>query len=439
MVAALQPRVIVVIVPVRLRATGGRDVRRGVSPWAVRCLFSGPFLVMLLFVAESDGAWQVRTVPGVTLGAEYSDNVTASAGDKIEDAVLVATPSLSWRLDREDLRFEGRSALRVERYLDNGDLDGEDPSHRLGATWRLNERWTLSASDEWRESRNLDDLIEAGEIVVQRELRTTNEAQATLTWLATERATLSVTYTNYNSQSDDPSNSDYLLHSVSINGSLGLTERLGFFAGANVQDYDFSPSLGDPARRRTFTRNYAVSGGAGYQFSERLEAQLQLGARHTEQTTRAVALDVTTFPIGFVEIEETSGSVNGTFSGRATYALERGSISFSASQDLTATAGAEGTVERRTFALNARNGFAADWEWSAGVTSSSNKTDTGLAATERDTRSLSYRVGLSYHINDYLDAQFRVRRLDFQDDARTTDVERHSALVTLTARWPHNL
>jgi len=404
---------------------------------AARWLACGPLLVLFLFVARSDAAWEVRLVPGIALGSEYSDNVTASSGGaNIEDVSLTATPSLQWSFDRQDLRFEGRSALRVERFLDHGDLDGDDPSHRVAATWRLNERWTLAASDEWRETRNLGDLIEAGAIVVQRERRTTNEATATLTWMPTERTSLSLSYTNYNSQSQDPTNTDYLLHMVATSASLQATERLGVFAGANVQDYDFSPFIGDPARRRSFTRNYAAFAGAGYRLSERLDARLQVGTRYTEQTTRALAIDATTFPTGFVEIEATSDSVNGTFNGSASYTLDRGAITFSASQDLTATAGAEGTVERRTFGLNANDWFAPDWQWSAGVTYSTNQTDSGLAATERDTRGLTATAGLRYRINDYLDAQLQARRLDFQDDAVGTDVERHAVLFTLTGRWP---
>jgi len=426
-------RVVVVIVPLTPAA-----VSLGAPCVAARWLACGPLLVLFLFVASSDAAWEVRLEPGLALGGEYSDNVTASSGGaNIEDLALTGTPSLRWSFDRQDLRFEGSSALRVERFLNHSDLDGDDPSHRLRATWRLTERWTLAASEEWRESRNLDDLIEAGEIVVQRERRTTNEASVTLQWSPTEWTGVDLDYSNYNSQSEDPTNTDYLLHMVGLTASLQATERLGLFAGANLQDYDFSPTPGDPARRRFFTRNYAAFAGAGYQFSERLDARLQIGARYTEQTTRALALDATTFPIGFVQIEATNGSTNGTFSGTATYTLDRGAIAFSASQDLTATAGAEGTVERRSFGLSANEWFAADWQWTASLSYTENKNDSAQAGvTQRDSLGTYLTAGVRYQINDYLDAQLQVRRLDFRDDGRNTDVEGNSVVLSITARWP---
>lgn len=426
-------RVVVVIVP-QPPIAASHDAPCVAARW----LACGPLLVLFLFVARGDAAWEVRLTPQLSLATEYSDNVTYASnnGDQRSDLSLAATPALGWSLDRIDLRLDGRSDLRVERFLDNGDLDGADWHHRLGATWRLNERWTLAASDDWRETRNLDDLIDAGAIVVQRELRTTNEATATLTGTLTERTSLNLSYTNYNSQSEDPTNTDYLVHMAAVNATLQATEQLGLQAGANFQDYDFNPIPGDPARRRFFTRNYAVFAGANYRLSERLDARLQVGARYTEQTTRGLALDATAFPVGFVEIEATSDGVNGTFSGSATYALDRGAITLSASQDLTATTGAEGTVERRSFGLNANDWFAPDWQWSAGVLYSTNQTDTGLATTERDTHSLSAVAGLRYRINDYLDADLRVRRFDSQDDARGSDVERQTVVLTVTGRWP---
>lgn len=435
---ALQPRVVVVIVPVRSPATRGTCAPSAVTPLAACWLLCGPLLVLFVFVAPSDAAWEVRLVPEVSAATEYSDNVTSASkqAEALDDLSLAATPALTWSADRQDFRLDGRSDLRAERFLENGNLDGEDWHHRLGATWRLNERWSLAASEEWRQSRSLDDLIEAGEIVVQRERRTTNEARAAVTWLPTERTQASLAYTNYDSQSDDPANTDYLLHMVALSASLQATERLGLFAGANFQDYDFSPTPGDPARRRFFTRNYAAFAGAGYQFTERLDARLQVGARYTEQTTRAVAIDATTFPIGFTEIESTSDSVNGTFSGTATYALETGSIHLSASQDLTATAGAEGTVERRIFGLFANDWFAADWQWTGGVTYSTNQSDTGLAASERDTTSRSLTAGLRHRLNDYWDAALTLRRTDFQDDALDTETERNAVVLAITGRWP---
>jgi hypothetical protein len=399
----------------------------------------GPLVVLLLFVAGGEAAWEIRLVPEVALGAEYSDNVTYASkqGQQIDDLSFVATPALTWSADRQDFRLDGRSDLRVERFLEQSNLDGEDWGHRLGATWRLNERWTLSTNEDWRQSRNLDDFIAAGEIVVQRERRTTNEARAAVTWLPTERTQASLAYTNYDSQSDDPANTDYLLHMAALSASLQATEKLGLFAGANVQDYDFSPRSGSATR--FFTRNYGLFLGGGYQLTERLSANVQVGGRLTEQTVRGLALDVTTFPVTLTEVEDTTSNTGETFDLSATYQLERGRIEVHASQDLSATAGAEGTVERRSFGLNASDWFAPDWQWNVAISYTENQSDTGLAATERDTSGLAATAGLHHRINDYLDARLQVRRLDFQDDARATDVERHTVVLTVTGRWPQLL
>jgi len=322
-------RVVVVIVPLPPAA-----IPHGAPQVAARWLACGPLLVLFLFVAPSDAAWEVRLTPEVSAATEYSDNVTSASkqAEALDDLSLAVTPALTWSADRQDFRLDGRSDLRAERFLENGNLDGEDWGHRLGATWRLNERWSLAAHEEWRQRRNLDELIEAGEIVVERQRLTTNEAGATLTWQPTERTRADLAYTNYDSQSEVLANTDYLLHMAGLTASLQATEQLGLFTGANFQDYDFSPTPGDPARRRFFTRNYAAFAGAGYQFSERLDARLQVGARYTEQTTRALAIDATTFPIGFVELEDTATSTNGTFSGSATYALESGAITLNATR-----------------------------------------------------------------------------------------------------------
>jgi hypothetical protein len=438
--AGLQPRVMVVIVPAGLLPAREMCSRAGIFLVEARWAWWGPLLVLFLFVAPSHAAWEVRLIPQITAAAEYNDNVTnvIKQGRQVEDLSLTTTPALTWSFDRQDLRFDGRSGLTVERFLDHGDLDGEDWGHRVGATWRLDERWSLSASEDWRQSRNLDDFIAAGEIVQQRERRTTNDARAAITWLPTERTQASLSYTNYNSQSERTANSDYLLHAVGLNASLQATERLDLFTGGNFQDYDFNPIAG--SRTRFFTRNYSGFLGGGYRLSERLSTHVQVGARRTKQTTRGIALDATTFPLTFTELEGTSTSTGTTFDLSATYQLARGQIEARASQDLTATAGAEGTVERRSFRLHASDWFAPDWEWTALFSYTKNQSDTGQSdVVERDSRGTYVVLGLHYRINDYLDATAQLRRSDYRDNAVDTETARNAAVLTITGRWPTTL
>jgi len=437
---ALQPRVVVVIVPVRSPATRGTCAPSAITPLAACWLLCGPLVVLLLFVAGGEAAWEVRLVPEVALGAEYSDNVTYATkqGQQIDDLSFVATPALTWSADRQDFRLDGRSDLRAERFLEQSNLDGEDWGHRLGATWRLNERWTLSANEDWRQSRNLDDFIAAGEIVVQRERRTTNEARAAVTWLPTEHTQASLSYTNYNSQSEHPANTDYLLHAVTVSLSLQATEKLGLFTGANVQDYDFNPS--PSSATRFFTRNYGLFLGGGYQLTERLSTNMQIGGRLTEQTVRGLALDVTTFPVTLTEVEDTTSNTGETFDLSATYQLERGRIEVHASQDLSATAGAEGTVERRSLGLSTSNWVASDWQWNTGLTYTENKSDAAQTGfVSRDSSGTYLTLGLRYRINDYLDASAQLRRSDYRDASLDTETERNAVVFTVTGRWPQLL
>ena len=96
-------------------------------------------------------------------------------------------------------------------------------------------------------------------------------------------------------------------------------------------------------------------------------------------------------------------------------------------------------MERRSLGLFANDWFAADWQWTAGVTYSTNQSDTGLAASERDTTSRSLTAGLRHRINDYWDASLTVRRTDYRDDALDTETERNAVLLSLTGRWPQLL
>ncbi len=393
-------------------------------------------ILALLLATEAGAAWRVELTPGVRVATEVSDNVTFADKDRdaVNDIFLTVEPALDWSLDRGDLRLEGRSRERIERFLENDQLDGNDPGHRVTLTWQPVESWTVEVREDFERTRNLDDVVAAGGIVVERERRTTNDAGATLTYRPTEQVTLSAAYTNYNSQSANPSNTDYLLHMGQLTGSYQLTEQLGVSLGANIQDYDFNPFPN--SRARFFTRNYGLFLGTGYQVNERFQLSAQLGERLTEQTTRFPVVDVTTFPPRLIEAQDTTSNLANTFSLSATYRLERGSITLDASQDLTATAGAEGTVERRTLHLAARRWLTPDWQVSGSAGYSTNKSDsqqTGFLS--RDSRSLNGNLNLTYRFNDEWSGGLSLRRLQYRDTGIHTEVVRNSAVVTVTARW----
>ncbi len=408
----------------------------------LRCtaLLAAGVALLALTPGQGEAAWRVQLTPQVRVATEYSDNVTFADRDQksISDLSLSVEPALEWSLDRGDLRLQGRSRERFERFLDNSDLNGNDPGHRVTLTWQPTERWTLEVHEDFARTRRLDDAIAAGEIVVQRERRTTNDAGATLTFRPTERVTLSAAYTNYNSQSSDPANTDYLLQMGQVTGSVQLTEQLGVSLGASVQDYDFNPFPG--SRVRFFTRNYGLFLGTGYQVNERLQLSLQLGERLTEQTTRFPVVDTTTFPPRLVASQDTSSNLANTFTLSATYRLDRGTITFNASQDLTATAGAEGTVERRNFRLAAHRWVTPDWQVGGSANYATNKSDTqqqGFAS--RDSRTLGGSADLTYRFNDEWTGGLSLRHLQYRDSALGTQVSRNSVLLSLTARWPHLL
>jgi len=393
-------------------------------------------LLVLLLAVEAGAAWRVQLTPGVRVATEVSDNVTFADKDRdaVNDVFVTLEPSLDWSLDRGDLRLQGRSRERFERFVENDQLDGNDPGHQVTLTWQPVERWTVELREDFQRTHNLNDVVAAGGIVVERERRTTNNAGVTLTYRPTEQVTLSAAYTNQNSQSANPGNTDYLLHMGQITGSYQWTEQLGFSLGANIQDYDFNPSPG--SRFRFFTRNYGIFLGTGYQVNERLQLSVQLGERLTEQTSRFPVVDATTFPPRLVEEQDTTSNLANTFSLSATYRLERGSITLDGSQDLTATAGAEGTVERRTLRLGLHRWVTPDWQVGGSASYSTNKSDAQQAGViSRDSRSLSGNVDLTYRFNDEWSGSLSLRRLQYRDTNLHTEVVRNSAVVTVTAHW----
>jgi len=400
----------------------------------------GSLLLGLMLAPVGEAAWRAELTPGVRVATEYSDNVTYAdkARDPVSDLSLTTEPSFDWSLDRGDLRLVGRSRERFERFLDHDELDGNDPGHRVTLTWQPVERWTVEVSEDFERIRDLTEAVAAGEIVVERERRTTNDAEATLTYRPTERLSVAGAYTNYNSQSSNPANTDYLLHAAQLTTSLQLTEQFGFSLGANLQDYDFNPFPG--SRTRFFTRNYGLFLGAGYQVNERLQLSAQLGERLTEQTARFPVLDATPFPPRFVEQQDTTSDLANTFSTLASYQLERGSITLSASQDLTATSGAEGTVERRRLSLSGNRWLTEAWQVGGSIASTTNQSNTDQAGfVSRNTRSLSGNADLTYRFDEVWSAGFSVRHVQYRDTDLQTEVERNAALVSLSARWPYLL
>lgn len=397
---------------------------------ALSCLFA------LFLAAKGEAAWRVELIPGVRVATEISDNVTFADKDReaVNDLFLTVEPALDWSADRGDLRLEGRSRERFERFLENDQLDGTDPGHRVALTWQPVEQWTVEVREDFQRTRNLDEVVVAGGIVVERERRTTNDAGATLTYRPTEKVSLSGAYTNYNSQSANPNNTDYLLHMGQLTGRYQLTEQLGVSLGVNVQDYDFNPFPGSRVRR--FTRNYGLFLGTGYQVNERFQLSVQLGGRLTEQTGRFPAVDVTTFPPRLIEVQDTTSNLADTFFLSATYRLERGSITLNASQDLTAAAGAEGTVERRSLRLTASRWFTPDWQVGGSAGYSTNKSDAQQQGfVSRDTRSFSGNVNLTYRFNDEWSGGLSLNRLQYRDTGTHTEVVRNAAVVSVTARW----
>ncbi|RMF86859.1 MAG: hypothetical protein D6739_02550 [Nitrospirae bacterium] len=402
------------------------------APWAAAVAVAA-----LVAAVPAAAAWRVEVTPEVTARVEASDNVNFASTDRdaLSDLSLWFEPALSWSLDRGDWRLEGRSREQVERFVEHDELDGSEPGHRVSLTWRPTPRLTLSLSEDFQRTRNLQDLFAAGAVVTERTRVTTNEAEASLTYQPTERWSLTASYTNYDSQSENPRFFDYLLHMVQASASRGLTERLGLTVGANLQDYDFNPTPG--SRSRFFTRNYGLFAGIGYQGSERLDLTLQVGGRLTEQTVRFAVLDASRFPARLREEQDTTSNLASTLSLRATYRFERGEARLDLSQDLTASAGSQGTLERRTARLAARRWLSPDWRVDGAVVYSANKSDTtSNLVVGRDTRAWTLTGGLHYRITDHLEAGLTLRRLRQHDTNLGTRVRRSTAMVSITGRWP---
>ena len=125
------------------------------------------FLIVFLFPWECAGA-EVRFIPQVSLGQEYTNNLFFDDTDseKVHDATTMISPGFGFAARTERLDSSLLSRAIFLKYRESDDLDTTDQEHLARLAYRLTERWkALAEAGFTRNSRPDRDITVTGLIL----------------------------------------------------------------------------------------------------------------------------------------------------------------------------------------------------------------------------------------------------------------------------------
>jgi len=303
----------------------------------------GLFLSLTYLPAHA-ADWSV--VPSLGVGASYDSNINFSFIQKQHDFIFNVTPSVNFNYASEINNLTGHLALNGLAYVRSPELDTINQDYGISGQHQITPRLAFTFNGGYiLDSTQNQELITSG-FVMNRTRRQSLSAGPGLSYSLTERATLSLGYSYYQTNYQDPRFADYYSHSVSLTFSNQLKNAKTTLTGTILGAYTNSPSINNSYRnlgtyvglQHQFSDNWklSVSGGMNYNWYSTETAVVAFGnfvafvrLPQTKLTTSSVSPNVnisatrqwtkTSLTFGYTidQVPAASGAINQTHSGYA--------------------------------------------------------------------------------------------------------------------------
>ena len=157
---------------------------------------------------------EVSLLTSVGLRQEYNDNILYTRSNEIDDFISYAIPSLDFDYRTEIFNISALAKLEGLLYWDNSDLNTINQRYELSSTYRLTERWSVSAEGFYIGDTTLDSQLEETGIVGVRQDRDRFNAGAGLDYALSERINVGSDYSFQKTNYERRQSTDTEIHTV---------------------------------------------------------------------------------------------------------------------------------------------------------------------------------------------------------------------------------
>lgn len=268
-------------------------------------------------------------VVSMGLKEEYNDNIFFDANNEIDDYITTVSPGIELRRKYERTSASLRGRFDIVEYSDNSDLDNVDQLYNAGISHKLTERLSLSGKASYKRDSRTDRDIEETGLTYGTDVRKRQQYSAGFDYVLSETNSASLGYAHNRDDFDDPTETDYDSHSVTLRYNHNLSYWFPLTTGriiAGYSRYNYPASKID---------NYSLTFGAERRISEIYSFYADLGGRYTSPDVDDKSLDADDSFGGLLK-----------FGFRYKGELTSGNAFFS--HDIAAVSGGRGRLRERT-------------------------------------------------------------------------------------------
>ena len=230
--------------------------------------------ILLFFSTTMVFSAETKLLTSVGLRQEYNTNILYSRTDETDDFVSYVIPSLKLNYATEILNLSALAGWSGWLFWDNSDLNRLNQRYGLNGSYRLTERWSISANGRYvSDSVQDSQLDETGSVGAGLSDRERLNAGAGLDYAVSERSAIGADYNYQKTDFERKSSVDTEAHSVRffyrrrLQNQRDVITIFPRFVWGNSDDWD--------AYNSTLNFRWA------HPFSETLDTSITVGARHS--------------------------------------------------------------------------------------------------------------------------------------------------------------
>jgi hypothetical protein len=380
-------------------------------------LITLPAVLLFCKIARAD---DFQIIPSLSARQEYNDNIFLSEADTIDDFITTLSGGLEV-IERTE-RLDSSLSARVARffYADNTELNEIDQFYRGRINYRMTPKLDFGGNAAYIVDHRPDRDVAVSGLPLGSERRSRLDVAGNLGYRVSEITAASMSYELHREDFNGRKFTDFETRSAVV----GVTQDLSAWLEATVgrssfgyQHYDSDTSEVDSLVCRL---------GGLHRFSERLNLDVELGARYTDSTFDTIDLVLVPPDSDSIQptiIQESKTGFGGLGQINLDYNWERTFGRFAVGHDIQPASGTVGVANRTalTFTLHHRPSYNMNIGLFAGFFRNRADADQ-FSANEIDLFSITIRPTFRWKLDDNftLEGGYMLSYLDNKaDDTKT--------------------
>jgi hypothetical protein len=389
-------------------------------------------LAVLLFckIARTD---DFQVIPSLSARQEYNDNIFLSEEDPIDD--FITTLSGGLEVFERTERLDSSLSARVARlfYADNTELNEVDQFYRGQINYRMTPKLDFGGNAAYIVDHRPDRDVAVSGLPLGPQRRLRLDVAGNLGYRVSEITAASMSF-EYHREDFSREFTEFKTHSA----VMGLTQDLSAWFEATVARSSFGYQHYDSDTSEVDSLVYRL--GGLHRFSERLNLDVELGARYTDSTFDTIKLVLVPPDSDSIQptiIQENKTGFGGLGQINLDYNWERTFGRFAVGHDIQPASGTVGVANRTalTFTLRHRPSYNMSIGLFAGFFRNRADADQ-FSANEIDLFSITIRPTIHWKFYDNFTLEGGYMFSYFDNKADDTKTDRNFVFLQITYGIP---